>query len=141
MELISCTASLTAVIGTAGTVGKGIQRILGLRNSPEIFSSLQDEVVSIYQVLQTVDCLIRQAAGIAQNEAMTKLSEVLEKSVRTLSKLENVIRHKLTTHNRHGEPRLDLECWLLEESKVRDLKEQIRVDRLELSNILSLLAS
>ena len=141
MEPISCTASLLTLISTAGIVGKGLQRILALRHAPDILLDLNDEIAGIYLVLQAVDCLIRQHAGRVQNEAMNNLCRVLEKSVMTLSKLENLICDKLTTYNRHGEASLDRKLWLLAESKVRDLKQQIRADRLELSNALSVLAS
>ena len=139
MDPVSVAASLITIIGV---VGKGIQLILASRHAPEILLRLNNEVASMYLVLQAVDCIIRKHAEVVHNEEMTNLYNVLINSVKTLSKLEDLICHQLTSHNRHGEPKLDHRIWLLfGESKVRDLKEQIRVDRLELSNALSILAT
>ena len=141
MDPLSCTASLLTIIGATGVVGRGLQRVLALRNSPQILLDLNDEVAGMYLVLQAADCLVRQHTGTVESKTITHLYGVLEKSIITLSKLENVICHKLTTYNRHGEERLNKKSWLLAESKVRDLKERIRVNRLELSNALSIIAS
>ena len=141
MDPLSFTASLLTVIGTAGVIGNGLKRIVALRHAPEILLLLNDEVAGLYCVVQAVDFLIRQHAGLAHDGPMSNLCMALEKSEATLFKLEDFIRDKLTIEGRDGEVKLNHHVWLFSESKVRSLKEQIRADRIELSSALSLLAS
>ncbi len=141
MDPLSFTASLLTVIGTAGLIGNGLKRVVALKRAPAILLDLNDEVAGLYCVLQAVDFLIRKHTNIAHNAPMSSVCRSLEKSETTLFKLEDLLRDKLTIETRDGEMRLDRRAWLFAESKVRNLKEQIRADRIELSSALSLLAS
>ena len=141
MDPLSITASSLTIIGAAGVIGKGLKRIVALRRAPQILLALNSEVADLYCVLQAVDCLIRQHAGIAHDGPMFNLCRVLEKSKLTLLGLKDLVWDKLTFETRNGEVRLDRGVWLFAESKVRDMKEQIRADRIELAVALTLLGS
>ena len=141
MDPLSIIASTLTILGTAGVIGRSFKRITALKHAPAILLGLKDEVFGLYCVLQSVDILIRRHAGIAHDAPMSNLCRVLENSKSTLFRLEDLIRDKLTFEGQNGEVRLDRGVWLFTESKVRNLKEQIRVDRIELTTALSLLTS
>ena len=141
MDPLSITASSLTIIGTAGVIGRSFKRIIALRHAPAILLELNDEVAGLYCVLQAVDFLIRRHAGIAHDGPMSNLCRALKNAESTLFKLEALVRDKLTFEGRDSEVRLDRGVWLFAASRVGKLKEQIRVDRVELAAALSLLSS
>ena len=141
MDPISLTASLLTILGTAGVIGNDLSRVIDLRHAPAILLALNDEVASLYCVLKAIDFLIRKHANIGHGGSICSLRQVLKRSRTTLLRLECLVRDKLTIVRRDGETRLDRSASLFAESRVCNLKEQIRADRVELSSALSLLAS
>ena len=142
MDPLSATASILTIVGTAGVIGKGLSKIIALRRAPDILLALNNEVADLYCVVQAVDHLIREHSETTHAAAITNLCRALEKAQTTLFKLEDLIRDELTiVKGCDGERKLDRIVWLRSASKVRELKDQLRADRNDLSSALSLLAS
>lgn len=142
MDPLSVTASILAVIGTAGVVGKGLTKIVALRHAPDILLGLKNEVADLYCVVQGVDHLIRQHTETARAIPIANLCRALEKASMTLFGLEDIIENDLSTvRARDGEIKLDRYAWLRSASKVQKMRDQIRADRVDLAAALSLLSS
>lgn len=141
MDPLSFTASLLTVIGTAGVIGNGLRRIVALRNAPKILLALRYEVANLYCILQAVEHLIKQHAETAHAGPIECLCSALENSQESLFKLEDLMKEKLIIEGKDGETRLDRTVWLFSSSKVQDIKDQIRSNRIDLAFALNLLAS
>ena len=142
MDPLSLTASILTIVGVAGAVGNGFSKLIGLRHAPGILLALNNEVADLYCVVQAVDHLLREHSETIHTAAITNLCRSLERAQSTLFELEDLIRDGLTiVRNNGGERKLDRVGWLRSASKVRELKNQLRTDRIDLSGALSLLAS
>lgn len=142
MDPLSLTASILTIVGVAGAVGNGFSKLIGLRHAPGILLALNNEVADLYCVVQAVDHLLREHSETIHTAAITNLCRSLERAQSTLFELEDLIRNGLTiVNNNGGERKLDRVGWLRSASKVRELKNQLRADRTDLSAALSLLAS
>lgn len=142
MDPLSLTASIIAIVQISGTIGKGLKKIVNLRNAPDIFLALNNEVADLQCILQDVNSLLRQRLDTTGQEPLGSLVRALEKAKQTLSKLEILLAYDLTTTKRNGnEARLDRSVWIRAEAKVYQIKDEIREDKSSLSSALSILTS
>ncbi len=142
MDPLSLTASIIAIVQISGTIGKGLKKIVNLRNAPDIFLALNNEVADLQCILQDVNSLLRQRLDTTGQEPLGSLVRALEKAKQTLSKLEILLAYDLTTTKRNGnEARLDRSVWIRAEAKVHQIKDEIREDKSSLSSALSILTS
>ena len=141
------TAGILAIIGAGSTIRKGLKKIISARRLPDSLLQLNNEVTDLQYVVQDVDDLLRQRSQSTEEDrcplsSHASLTSALEHAKATLSALESLIVHELTTVDRHdGRTKINRITWLRVESKVKSLKDDIRTDRVRLSSALSLLAS
>ena len=141
MDPLSITASIIT-LADAGTIGKGVAKVLEIRNAPQILLGLNNEIADLYYVVQDIDNFLKRHTETIPSTFATSLSRALEKGSRTLSTLENLVAYELTTiKGKENELRLDRSRWLRAEPKVQQMKDEIRDDRIWLVSILSLLVS
>lgn len=147
MDPLSLTASIITVVGAASTVSRGLKKILSARNLPHIVLQLNNEVTDLQVVIQDVEDLLCRRAQVNREDRkplqkQESLVRALEHANQTLLALQSLIACKLTTvDSRDGRIKFKRKSWLLVESRVKSLKDEIRTDRLRLSAALSLLAS
>ena len=142
MDPLSATASIITLIGAAGVVGKGLGRLASLRHAPTILLELNDEVAGLHLIVQSVHVLIhRHHNNLEYALPIANLCRALEKSQTTLHTLSDLLTNRLTVEDKNGQTRLDRSVWLRCATKVSNIKEQVRFDRIELSFALNLLAS
>lgn len=147
MDPLSLTASIITVVGAASTVSRGLKKILSARNLPHIVLQLNNEVTDLQVVIQDVEDLLCRRAQVNREDRkplqkQASLVRALEHANQTLLALQSLIACKLTTvDSRDGRIKFKRKSWLLVESRVKSLKDEIRTDRLRLSAAQSLLAS
>ena len=147
MDPLSITASILAIVGAGGTIGKILKKTLAARRLPEILLQLNNEVTDLQYVVQDVDDVLRlHARTIEEDQGLlpssASLTSALEHAKQSLLALESLIAYNLTTvDSRDGTIKINRISWLRVESKMKDLIENIRTDRIRLSSALSLLAS
>jgi hypothetical protein len=142
MDPLSVTAGIIAIFQAGSTLSNGLKKIISLKNAPDILLALSNEVADIQVVLEDVDNLLREHLEITGTEPVTSIDRVLKKVKSTLLKLQSLLAYKLTTvKGRGNELRLDRSVWLRLEGEVRELKDEIRGDKVSLSSALSILNS
>jgi hypothetical protein len=142
MDPLSLTASIIAIVQLSGTIGKGLKRIINLKNAPDIFLALNNEVADLQCIVQDTDDLLRQNPDITGIDPIASVGRALDKAKRTLYRLESLLAYELTAIKRKdNETKLDRSVWLRAERKVQQLKDDIREDKLSLSSALSVLTS
>ena len=142
MDPLSVTASIIALVGAAGDIGKGLKKVLRLRHAPDILLALNNEVVDLQCVIQDIDDVLRQHSEIINRPIYPSLYRGLTRAKETLLELDSLIAYQMTTvHGTDSHLRLDRSTWLRAEPHVQRLKDQIRSDRVDLSAALNLLAA
>ena len=121
-------------------VFSAMQKIIALRNAPDILLSLNNEVVDLRVVVEDVNDVLLRSSEITQEGQPQSICRALEKSKETLLKLESLISYELTSV-KGNQLKLDRSAWLRTEPKVQRLRDDIHADRVCLSSALSLLAS
>ena len=138
MDPLSVTAGILAIIGAGSTIRKGLKKIISARHLPDSLLQLNNEVTDLQYVVQDVDDLLRQRSQSTEEDrcplsSHASLNSALEHAKATLSALESLIVHELTTVDRHdGRTKINRITWLRVESKVKSLKDDIRTDRVRL---------
>ena len=141
MDPLSVTASILAVLGAGGEIGKACKKIIDLRDAPDALIALNNEVTDLHILVRDVDNVLRLHSRISETDAPPSVTSALERVKATLLRLESLIAYELTTPSGNNGPRLDRSVWLRAESKVQKLKDDIRADRVALASALSLLTS
>lgn len=139
MDPLSVTASILAVLGAGGEVGKACKKIIDLRDAPDALIALNNEVTDLHILVRDVDDILRQHSRISETDALPSVISALKRVKATLLRLESLIAYELTTPSGSNGRRLDRSVWLRAESKVQKLKDDIRADRVALAPALSLL--
>ena len=136
------TASIIAVVGAGGAIGKGLSKIVALRHAPQILLAFNNEIMDLQCVVQDIDNLLRDHSEFTNFTPPTSLNRALEKSRQTLADLETLVSYELTSiKGKRNEAGLDKSAWLRAEPKAQKLKDEIRNNNMWLASALSLLAT
>ena len=142
IDPLSVYASIVAIVQAGGAVGKGLTKILNLRNAPDILLALNSEVADLQCIIQDIDGLLRQQLDATDQEPVASVDRMLQKAKQALLKLESLLAYELTTvKGKDDGVKLDRSVWLRVEHKVQKLKDEIRGDKISLSSALSVLTS
>ena len=140
MDPLSLTASIITIVGVGGKFGKAMARVRALKNAPAIFLALNNEIADLHYVVQDVDDVLRRHSDIVGTIPARSLCRALEKSKSTLSSFERLVSYQLTTvDGKENHARLDRSAWLRAEKKVQRVMNDIREDKINLSNALTIL--
>ena len=141
MDPLSITAGILAVLGAGGEVGKACKKIIDLRHAPDVLIALNNEVTDLHILVGDADEILRQYSEIGGTDAVPSVTSALERIKATLLRLESLIAYDLMTPSGSNGSRLDRSVWLRAESRVQELKDDIRADRVALASALGLLTS
>ena len=137
---LSAAASILAILGASGAVGKFLKKVVALKRAPDILLALNNDIVDLQHVVQAVDELRQEHSRMTNKAPLDCVRESLEKLKKTLSILENLVSYELTVVERDGSHvRLDRSVWLRVESKIKELRKEIRADKSDLCLSLTLL--
>ena len=137
---LSAAASILAILGASGAVGKFLKKIVALKHAPDILLALNNDIVDLQHVVQVVDELRQEHSRMTNNTPLDRVRESLGKVKKTLSALEYLVSYELTVVERDGSHlRLDRSVWLRVENKIRRLRKEIRANKSDLCLSLTLL--
>ena len=138
MDPFSLAVGILTLLSAGGTIGKALKKITTL-NSPDDLLALNNEVVDLRNAVQVVSNLFDQHSEITQAAPVSSICFALEKAKRTLLKLESLIAYELTTTTgKDNRLRLDRSAWFRLAPKVLKLKNDIRNDRVRLTEALNI---
>ena len=136
------TASIIAIIQLSCAVGKGLRKIINLKNAPDILLALNNEVADLQCTVQDTDDLLRQHSEPSGVESTASVDRALINAKKTLHSLESLVADELTlVKSKNNEFRLNRSVWLRSEGRIQQLKDDVQRDRLSLSSALLTLAS
>ena len=141
MDPFSLTVGILTLLSAGGTISKTLNKIITLK-APDVLFALNNEVVDLQIVVQDVSDLLHQHSQISQDAPIKSVCFALDKSKRTLLELESLIAYELTTTTgKDNALRLDRSAWFRLEPEILKLKNDIRNDRIRLSEALNILSS
>ena len=138
---LSITTAIAPLLGTAGSIGKGLKKVIELRNdAPDILLGVNNEITELRAVIQMFDDLLQRQYITRDATPYRQLGVSLDKAKGTLLKLDQLFSYELTVVEGNDlDLRLDKSAWLRAEPKFRALKDQIRDDKTVLYRALAVL--
>ena len=141
MDPLSLTASIVAVLGAGGVVAKGIRKLICLRDIPNSFLRLNDELSDLQTVIASVQDLYMQNNQTLKAERPYRaiLYNALKEASVVVLDLEILIEYALTKVTVHG-TRVSRKIWIREESKIQRMKDRVRNARMDITTATSILS-
>lgn len=132
MDPISFTASVITVIATAATVAKHLEELRqGLRDAPDILSSLVNEVSDFRIVLDACDAAVKEmykdSNGANPITPLATAAQVLDRTKGQLEELDKLISYCLR-ENSHA-PSIFANAkirWIQAKSKTEKIQQKLR---------------
>ena len=146
MDPLSITVSILTVLGTTGSIGKAIKKLVMLRGVPDALLALNNEVSDFHLIMSKTDALLqhyRDAPGTTSRNAdfAAEVASLLERGKARLLELECLIEYTLTSPGQNGESVLNGSAWSREHEKANRIKEELCSIRTSLATLLSISAS
>ncbi len=142
MDPLAISASLLTLLGAGGQIGEGLGKSIVLRNAPDAFLALKNEVVDLHRLLQEVDDVGRQYEQVPGSHLPSIILTALEKAKETLLDMERLITYGLSKiTDIDGRVQLDRSARLQASSDIRRLKQRIRDDWTNVSTALRVVFS
>ena len=146
MDPLSISVSILTILGSTGSVGKAVKKLVGLRSVPDALLALNNEISDFHLIVSKIDALLqlhRDATSTSSRvvDFATEISPLLERGKARLLDLECLIEYTLTAPGQHGEPVLNKVAWLREQERVRIVQDEIRSIRTSLAALIGIFAS
>jgi hypothetical protein len=130
MEPISATASILTIIGVAGPLVKGLQRVKSLGHAKAEISSLLKDLAGLRIVIQQVqnvilDCSEKEYPGGQTTEALSSLQQLLDTTKASVLELDGLVHYTLTKTSSSGDVKVDLVGWIKDKSKLALIQRDI----------------
>lgn len=140
MDPLSLIASIIAIVGAGGSVGKGLKKLASIRHAERDLVLLQDDVSDLQLLVGNVSEIILEFEKTTKRPSYQRIGRALERTKSTILDLEKLIVYNLTTiADSHGKLRIDPWAWITHEAAVRNLRTQIGDRERELLTALSFL--
>lgn len=139
MDPLSITAGILAIFDAGGKVGKGLKKLIRLKDAPSAFLALNNEAVDFNCVVQDVHNLLQSCPK--ELPLPQSIIGALDQARSTSLAVEKLIAYELTTMTSKTGQRVDRSSWLRAEHKIVAMKEGIKDSKVSLAYALSLLSS
>lgn len=137
MDPLSITASVIAVLQAVNGTGKGIGKLISLRNAPAELQALSNEIEAFRSLLVIVHSSIRHIKGSAAYEDCSEpLCYLLREAERAVLDLQCTVEYQLRNGvevDRDSRPKVSHATWLKSSKKIQQLRDKIRDARDNLS--------
>lgn len=141
MDPISIAASTIAFVGACHKLASGLRFLSDVSHAPKEILALIDELNDLQNVLTAVGLVTRQRRDDILEKLLSPLFSQVDRVIYELCDLCGACPQKLKGDDDYGEQlRLHLlgRCkWTLAKNRVIELRERLRVVRLDFSNSLA----
>ena len=148
MEPLSVAANMIAVLGAGGIILKTLDQANLIRQAPEIVLALNNEISDLRLIVHETQRLLQenQARNPVGSDTRTFADEVtpiLIKGRDKLLELESLIQYDLTAPRTFigNRPKVRKVAWMLKRTKLKTIKDEIRLLRMNLAVIVGLVTS
>jgi hypothetical protein len=137
MDPLSITASSIAILGMITGTGRGISKLVSLRDAPIELQALYNEAEAFRSLLVMVQSSLHHIQGSkVYKEYGESICNLLEEAKDSVLELESFIEYQLRRgidmdHN--GLPKVSRMMWMRSAGKIEDLRVRIRNCRDNLS--------
>ena len=139
MEPISFLASIVTLLGTTNGVIKGLSKIRDLRNAPDEFLDLLNDVQEMRLILNTIKSLPQKNH---QEERLSldrqPLVRLCEKAQGQLVEIDKIVKERLLRPGTTN--KVERLAWARQKAKIQDIKNGVRNVRGGLTTILATLS-
>lgn len=137
MDPLSITASSIAILGAISGTGKGISKLVSLRDAPIELQALYNEAEAFRSLLVIIQSSLRHVEGSrAYAEYGEALISLLEQAKEAVLELDSTIEYQLRRGievDQDGLPKVSRMMWMRSAGKIEDLRTRIRNSRDNLS--------
>lgn len=131
MDPLSITASSIAVLGVITGAGKGINKLIALRQAPANLQNLSNDIEAFRGVLLMTQMSIRRISHTKEyhdcEEALTVLLLAMQKSVLDLeTKINNQLVRRDGGFDQNGFPKVAKVEWLRSGGQIKKMRQKIR---------------
>ena len=137
MDPLSIAASSIAVLGAVTSTGKGIGKLVSLRDAPVELQALSNEAEAFRSLLVIVQSSIRHIQGSdAYEEFGEALCDLLSNAKRAALDLQSKIEYELKSGieiDKNGLPKVSRTAWLGSSGEIEKLRQRINTARSDLS--------
>jgi hypothetical protein len=126
MDPLSITASVLAIIAGVQQALKGIQTLRSLKNCPEDWLALSNEVSDLGILVNQVDALSSRLQGRDDDGAVSALRVHMNRANEKLQALNASIHEDLVKRVGHDLTRISRWAWVRNEGKVRAAIQDLR---------------
>ncbi|KAF7510833.1 hypothetical protein GJ744_005933 [Endocarpon pusillum] len=144
MDPLSITASILTILGAAGQVKKGLERLQSLKSAPQELCALTNEIADLQVVLNNFsECLSQlQTQKSLEEDWVSSVQRPLGRAQNLIKELNVLIETKLTATkcpNEKGMPQVVRLSWTKEKKNLARFQKQLRETRVNL--ILALMTT
>ena len=142
MDPLSVIASCIAVAGAAKTAVRGVSKLKGLRNLPDILLAVVNEVADLALVVQEIKLSFQQFQHTSSVPAniFSTINQRLDRAQATLLELDQVVNYSLLLPPKdNGDIVVSHSAWIRKEGHVHRLQERLRTIRLDITTTFAAL--
>ena len=146
MDPLSFTASIIAIVGVSGQAAGAIRKLASIRGAPDIVLALNNEITDLHLVVTALRDAFQRQRVIALPPSVTgsgyhvSITSSLQQALDKVQELEALYdRLKPRTANATGSPKPNTVRWLREQSRVRQMLEDLKAVRLKLTGAVGML--
>lgn len=140
MEPLSLTASVIAIVGACGSIGKGLKKLASRRHAERDLLILQDDVSELQSYVEDVSEVVSELEKMTNRPSYQRVGTALERAKSTLLKLEQLVVYDLTTiPDSNGKVDIDPSAWFTNQPVIRSSRAEILDRKLSLMAALGLL--
>ena len=142
MDPLSISASLITVLGVGGKLSKGLRKYMKLKDAPQVLQDLNDAISGLRLAANGVDEVIQTAKWQYGIDPPENVVSAVGRMKSTLLKLESFVSYDLTIPSASGTMiRVDRSVLLRSESRLKEFKENICAEKINLSLALNTFAT
>jgi hypothetical protein len=139
MDPLSFTASIVTLLGTVNGVIKGLSKIRDLRNAPDEFLDLLNEVQEMRLILNTIKSLLLENQ---QEERLSlghqPLAQLCRKAQAQLLEIDKIVEDRLLRPGTTD--KVERMAWMKQRTKIQDIRNNLRNIRGSLATMLGTLS-
>ena len=147
MDPLFVTASVIAIVGVSGQAAEAIRKLAAVRSAPDLVLALNNEITDLHLVISAIqDAFQRQRVttlptSVTGSGYHTSIASSLQQALDKVQELQALhVRLKPITPNASGVLKLSSVRWVRVQSRVRQMRDDLKTVRLQLVGALGMLS-
>ena len=138
MDPVSLCASILAVLTAAQSVVKGLRKLKGYWQAPQLLQDVTAEVESLQSTLHDVSSFVTSAHSVPNIQS---LCEPVSRAAFTIKRINGLISSPTVSNLRLRDANFARVTWLCRKNEIKASLDDLKVIRMDLMISLGLLAA